>query len=147
MKSLLFCLLLCACEVPNEPAQYTSKTFNMGCIGLVSRKINDSTYYAFIDTLQTQTFERLFVDTDETTPVLIDWQAVSNRYGYYYKEPTYAPTALINHSSYTDKYRQANTILSFYRRMVGDTVLVMAGYSDEKNTYFTYKYFVILVKN
>lgn len=146
MKYLILCLFLCSCDVPTQPLTI-AKTFQMDCIGITSRKVNDSTYYMSIDTTQWQTFERVFVNTSESAPVLIKWEAISKRYGYYYKEPYYAPTALINYSSYTDKTQQANTILSIYRRMVNDTVMVMAAYNDGEKTYFDSKYFIIFVKN
>ena len=45
-------------------------------------------------------------------------------------------TNLVNGSSYTDEYGEANTVLGVWEEFVGDTIKVYGGYTDEYNNHY-----------
>lgn len=150
MKKLLMvlCLFMYACDLPTSPTEIQSKKkFSMNTAGLSTTKLNDSTYYFYIDTLQWQTFERLTANTDENIPIKIYWDAYSTKKAYYYHAGIFFNAPLTNAISYTNKDGVASNMLSVYKEMISDTVLAISGYNDGINKYYDYKYFIILMKN
>jgi hypothetical protein len=119
----------------------------MHAVGLSTSILNDSTYIFVIDTLQWQTFERIYVKTSEPSPIKIQWGAYSKTKPHYYYGGITYEAQLVNENSYTDRQSEANTVLSIYKGMQNDTVMVIAGYNDGKKVYLDYKYFIILMKN
>ena len=149
MKKLLIslCLFVYACGIV-DPINEDTRGFSINSVGTTTKKINDSTYLFYIDTIQWQTFERVVGNTHQTkNTIKISWNAYSNKKAYYWYSGIKYEAPIINKSSYSDGGGNSNTMLSVYKQMIHDTVLVMGGYRWNNELHTDHKYFIILAKN
>ena len=159
MKKLLLiifsCILFYSCSMPTEASSdgspktiFNSNNFKLKPIGIITEKVNDSTYIARIDS-QWQTFERLEVEFDYIYPgVKCSWSAHAKIPVIYTHVGQKFLAPIINGSSYfVDKH--SSTIMSFYREFLNDTVVVGAAVlsEDGKKTYISLLYFIVKSKN
>ena len=152
MKKLLLLILCCitfySCDIPISPEDKDMRGFELNPTSQNVNQLNDSVYILYIDTLQWQTLERIEAKTFQTkNTIKISWDAFSTKKAYYWYSGIRFEAPIINLSSYTDTYGKASTMLSVYRELLSDTIMVIGGYTWNDKTYIDFKYFIILAKN